>query len=236
VGERRAPRACRTVAVSAPRDDELRTAVHALADFIGGADLAATVSDLEHALEGHHRDDLPPILDAGGISPALLRGAFLVRRRIGRLNDVIHASAILLALDQILEPGEILYRPSLAAGNDPTRPYAVETDLRIAEFKLSQWQGSDAVRKRHTFRDLVHLAADASSRKAELYVLGELPAKFLRTSRSSAAWGLDRFPATQELFREHFGALDMKIRDFTAGPGKDVALVDLEGILPHVFR
>jgi len=217
--------------------DELQMAVGVLAEFIGDAQLATTVSELEHAVEGHSRGDLQPILNASGISPALVRGALLVRQRIGRLSDVIHAGAILLALAEILEPGETLKRPSLAAGNDPTRPFDVESDVRIAEFKLSQWQGRDAARKRQTFKDLVHLAADESGRKAQLYVLGERPIRFLRTSRSSAAWGLDRFPQTQSVFKEHhFGPLSTEIRDFTAGPGQRAEIIDLEVVLTKVFQ
>lgn len=73
-------------------------------------------------------------------------------------------------------------------GNDSTRPYAVATDRRVAEFKLSRWDGHDAGRKRHLFKDLVHLAAaDHACRTVELYVLGSRPAQFLRTTRSVAA-------------------------------------------------
>jgi hypothetical protein len=91
-------------------------------------------------------------------------------------------------LVELLEPDETLRRPSLAAGNDPSRPYDVETDQRIAEFKLAQWGGNDAMRKRHVFKDLVHLAADSSGRRPELYVLGQQPRRFLSETRSSAAW------------------------------------------------
>jgi hypothetical protein len=38
------------------------------------------------------------------------------------------------------------------------------------EFKFAVWQpGSNAARKRAVFHDLVHLAADQSGRRAELY-------------------------------------------------------------------
>ena len=42
----------------------------------------------------------------------------------------------------MLEPGERLAnRPSLAAGNDPSRTFDLETDRRVAEFKLAIWNG-----------------------------------------------------------------------------------------------
>jgi hypothetical protein len=63
-----------------------------------------------------------------------------------------------------------LVRPSLAAGNTPERLFDVETDRRIAEFKLARWDGSDGGRQQPIVKDLVRLAADTSGRKAELYL------------------------------------------------------------------
>jgi hypothetical protein len=159
-----------------------------------------------------------------------------VRRDLGRLNDLVHAAAISLALPLILGPGERLAnRPSLAAGNDPTRLFDVETNMRVAEFKLSLWSGTDAMRKRGVFHDLVHLAADGSGRRPELYVAGALPLRFLRGSRSTARWALNRgADSTRDLFLDRFGSLDTSIRDFTAGPASHVRLVDLADVLPQV--
>ena len=94
----------------------------------------------------------------------------------------------------ILEPGEDCTRPSLAAGNDPNRPFDDETDRRVAEFKMSRWDGHDAARMRQLVKDLVHLAADRSGPRAEVYVLDERPRRFLRTSTSTMAWALDALP------------------------------------------
>lgn len=70
------------------------------------------------------------------MSEELLRSAFYARAEFGRINDLIHAAAIALALPHLLATGEVLKRPSLAAGNDPSRPFDVETDRRVAEFNL----------------------------------------------------------------------------------------------------
>ena len=60
----------------------------------------------------------------------LLDAALDVRARLGRINDLIHAAAIVLMLPHILEPGErLVRRPSLAAGNDPTRPFRLRDEL-----------------------------------------------------------------------------------------------------------
>jgi hypothetical protein len=217
-------------------DHVLEAAAGALARFIEDEPLTKKIADIEHDLDGCVRREVEPIISARGVSPDLLRGALLVRGRLGRINDLIHAAAIALALPELLEPNEVLRRPSLAAGNDPSRPYDVETDRRVAEFKLARWDGHDTGRKRQVFKDLVHLAAaDTSGRRAELYVLGELPLRFLRETRSPAAGGLDRFPATRQLFVERFGSLDVPISDFTNGPANHVTIVNLEEQLPALF-
>jgi hypothetical protein len=126
-----------------------------------------------------------------GFGGELLDAALAVRAQVGRLNDVIHSSTIALVLPHILEPGErVTARPSLGAGNDPSRPFDLETDRRVAEFKVAQWKGADTMRKRGVFADLAHLALDDSGRRAQLYVVGALPMRFLRESTSKASWML----------------------------------------------
>jgi hypothetical protein len=207
-----------------------------LASFLAGGRLTGVVADLEHALASSDAAEAGAAVGAADIDGELLAAALLVRRDLGRLNDLIHASAISLALPVILEPGERLSnRPSLAAGNDPSRPFDLETDRRVAEFKLGQWSGTDAMRKRGVFHDLVHLAADTSGRRAELYVVGPAPLRFLRSSRSNAAWALNRgADSTRALFQERFGPLDMPVKEFTAGPAARVRLIDLAEVLPQV--
>lgn len=213
----------------------MQSALTALVAFIGDGKLTSTIANLEYELDGRSRQDLDAILKARGISSELLRSAVLIRRRLGRINDVVHAVAITLALAELLAPGETLSRPSLAAGNDRSRLYDVETDQRVAEFKLGRWDGSDAMRKRHVFKDLVSLAADESGRQPELYVLGDRPSRFLRETRSTAKWALDRFPASRALFERRFGELDTPIPQFVSGPAQRVKIVDLEQRLPHIF-
>lgn len=209
----------------------MQSALTALVAFIGDGKLTSTIANLEYELDGRSRQDLDAILKA----PELLRSAVLIRRRLGRINDVVHAVAITLALAELLAPAETLSRPSLAAGNDRSRLYDVETDQRVAEFKLGRWDGSDAMRKRHVFKDLVSLAADESGRQPELYVLGDRPSRFLRETRSTAKWALDRFPASRALFERRFGELDTPIPQFVSGPAQRVKIVDLEQRLPHIF-
>ena len=215
--------------------EALADEVATLLAFLKRAPLTVAVRDLEHALAWRDGEAAAGQVAAAGVDGSLLAAALATRRQLGRLNDLIHASAIGLVLPQLLEPGEVVHgRPSLAAGNDPTRPYDLQTTKRIAEFKLAVWAGADAVRKRGVFKDLVHLAADESGRRAQLFVVGQEPIRFLRTSTSPASWGLDRATTTRAVFEQRFGPLTTRIRDFTAGAGARVELVDLLPMLPQL--
>jgi hypothetical protein len=153
------------------------------------------VASLEQVTSGKEAQEAADAARSAGFEPALLEAALLIRRELGRLNDLVHVTTIGLVLPIILEPGERLTnRPSPAAGTDPTRPFDVETDRRVAEFKVGIWSGTgtDAMRKRTVFHDLVNLAADTSGRRAELYVAGPQALRFLRASRTTARWALDR--------------------------------------------
>lgn len=216
-------------------DDQRAEALSLLLGFLDDEPFTQRIARLEFALEGKVAEQVPELLAAHAVGEGLLHAALLTRASLGRINDLIHAAAISLALPHLLAPGEVLSRPSLAAGNDSSRPFDVETDRRVAEFKLSRWRGSDAARKRQVFKDLVHLSADQSGRSAELYVLGSQPAHFLRTTRSPATWGLDKFPTSRTLFTERFGSLDVPISEFVLGPGNRVEIVDLEKRLPDIF-
>lgn len=204
-----------------------------LADFLSRQPLTQALASLEHRLEGSDGTKVLEVAEDGHVVPELLVSALTVRESLGRINDLIHACGILLVLPHILGEGErITVRPSLGAGNDPGRPYDLETDRRIAEFKLARWRGADAMRKRQTFKDLVMLAADTSGRRAELFVIGPEPGRFLTTSSSTAAWALDRSPGALRTFTSAFGAPSMPVSRFTATHAAHVRITDLRDLLP----
>jgi hypothetical protein len=172
-----------------------------------------------------------------GFSDDLLDAALAVRARVGRLNDVIHATTIARVLPAILEEGEVVtQRPSLGAGNDPSRPFDLETDRRIAEFKVAQWKGHDTMRQRGVVADLVHLALDESGRRAQLFVVGVRPIRFLKASKSTMEWALGRSsPTTRIRFAEQYGrAADFTDGNFTRIHGKRIELVDLATLVPSL--
>ncbi|MFC4983544.1 hypothetical protein [Streptomyces atroolivaceus] len=212
----------------------LGQAVDTLARFIRRAPLTEAIAALEYGLDGADAAHAVQVAEAGGMDVALLASALTVRESLGRINDLIHASGILLALPHVLEEGErVSRRPSLGAGNDPGRPYDLETDRRVAEFKLARWRGADAMRKRQVFKDLTMLAADRSGRAADLFIIGPEPARFLRSSTSTSAWALDRSPGALRTFESAFGSPNMSIRDFTATHAAHVRITDLCDVLPE---
>jgi hypothetical protein len=217
------------------KDVALATAVSALSKFLGKAPLTTQIEGLERALNGATRADIPGSTRSAGITTELLKAAVVARENLGRISDLIHACGMSLALPYILEPSErITKRPSLASGNDRSRPYDLETDRRVAEFKFSVWTGQDAMRKRQTFKDFVHLTLDDSGRRRSLYVLGPKPLKFLRGTRSTAAWGLDRAPAELVAFEQRYGdPTEFSISAFVMGPGCQTEIIDLAALAPE---
>ncbi|MCR6481377.1 hypothetical protein M8542_00965 [Amycolatopsis sp. OK19-0408] len=219
----------------APKSD-LGSAVKSFIDlheFFAEENLSSRVVRLESLLEGADIETVGARVAAEGMTDDLVRGALLVRQHAGRVNDLIHAAMIVRALPKILEPGErITQRPSLAAGNDPSRKFDLETDRRVAEFKAGEWKGRDAMRKRGLVADMVGLVLGRGRRRAELYVLGDLPISFLRKSNSTMEWALGRSsPNLRRAYEDHFGSAALTVSQFTAGPAKEVVLRDLTEII-----
>ncbi|MGO9158265.1 hypothetical protein [Mycobacterium sp.] len=218
--------------------EQLVEAFLVLAKFLQVEGLTARLAAAESALVTSSSRTVEEITARYGFSRELLDAALAVRAEVGRLNDVIHASTIALVLPHILGPGEcVVNRPSLGAGNDPSRPFDLETDQRVAEFKVAQWKGADTVRKRGVFADLVRLALDDSGRRAELYVVGTLPMQFLRGSTSKADWMLSRSSSrTRERFAATFDSTGtMTVAEFTNGPASNVQLLDLASLVPSLM-
>jgi hypothetical protein len=143
-----------------PGSEHLPAQLAAAIAFLDHAPLASTVAEMEIALTGCEREQVADVAAAHDVTIELLRSAVAARDALGKINDVIHAAAIALALPHLLAPGEILTRPSLAAGNTPDRLFDVETNRRVAEFKFARWDGHDGGRQKPTVKDLARLAAD----------------------------------------------------------------------------
>lgn len=223
--------------LGAPSREVLHAAVDALADFMDGTPLTQRVADLEAALLNATGTQTTTIANNAEVDLDTLRAALTVRSSFGRINDVIHALVITSALPRILDADErVTVRPSLAAGNDPSRQFDLETNKRVAEFKVSGWTGADAMRKRGIFADLVHVVMDRTERAKYLYVLGSQPRHFLETTTSSAAWGFTRKSALlRERFEEQYGSADdISISAFFRNHGANVNIIDVLDVLPEL--
>ena len=209
-----------------------------LVEFMHQSSLTGRIAQLEHDLIGATDSDVVQLAGTHAISSDLLAAALTIRSVFGRINDVIHAAVIALSLPHVLERGEeITNRPSLAAGNDPSRPFDLETDRRVAEFKVSVWTGRDAMRKRGVFADLVHLALDETGRRQQLFVVGSQPRHFLEKTTSTAAWALNRnSKSLRDRYSERFGSLEVPIAEVRVRHARSVEIVDLADVIPGIDR
>jgi len=216
--------------------EQAGAAFSTLVTFLRGSPLTNGVSALEHQLVDADRHTVAAVTAQAGLTDDLLRAALIVRRDVGRVSDVIHAAVIALALPVILDEGEtVINRPSLGPGNDKSRPYDLETDLRVAEFKVAVWSGGDMMRKRTLTADLVHLSLDESSRRPELWVAGEQPLRFLRTSTASVADLLSRSSKhLRARYQARYGSEPIPLHTFTATHAGRVRLFDLADVLPAI--
>jgi hypothetical protein len=216
--------------------EEAGDAFTTLVTFLRGGPLTDGVSALEHQLVDADRHTVATVTNTAGLTDELLHAALTVRRDVGRVSDVIHAAVIALALPIILDDGEtIINRPSLGPGNDKSRPYDLETNLRVAEFKVAVWSGGDMMRKRTLTADLVHLALDDSGRRPELWVAGDQPLRFLRTSTTSVADLLSRSSKyLRARYENQYGSKPIPLHAFTAEHADRVRLCNLADVLPAV--
>jgi hypothetical protein len=216
--------------VSSDSEDAAR-AFQRLDAFMSATSLRNSLAGLESSLLGADRGAAAGLVTASGFDLDLIESAMVIRERVGKLDSLIHAAVISLALPLILEPGEVVTnRPSLGAGNDSSRPFDLETNFRVAEFKVASWQGQDSMRQRGLFADAVGLSLDRSGRRRELYVLGELPIRFLTRSRANATTKLSK----SALRLREDGVVDstITVSEYVAAAG--IVVIDLRTVLPDL--
>ena len=114
--------------------------VYRLVESFKKDSLASSLSVLENNFQGIYRDDCEALLAAQGIDLSLMFAALALKQAASQVNEIVHAVGIMLALPHILENGEVVETLSLGAGNTG-KPFDVETNLRIAEFKFIDWEG-----------------------------------------------------------------------------------------------
>ncbi|MBC9225871.1 PE-PGRS family protein [Aeromicrobium sp. 636] len=212
-------------------EDESLAAYRRLDRFLSATPLTELLARLEARLEGADRRGAQATLEASGFSDELIDSSLIVRERIGMLDSLVHAAVITHVIPLILEDDEhVLRRPSLGAGNDPERVFDLETTHRVAEFKLSSWKGSDGMRQRGLFADVVGLSLDRTDRRREVYVVGTLPVRFLTESKRNAARTLSKAAIR---IRSPRGLSEaMTVAEYTRQARVDV--IDLTSLLPEL--
>jgi len=117
-------------------------------------------------------------------SEPLLDAALFMKQAAGQVNVLIHAVGILLSLPHILQDGEVVESLSLGAGNTG-RPFDLETNRRIAEFKFITWKGGpESIRQNSLFKDFYMMAEYETKKEKYLYVIDtHHPLKFFQGGR-----------------------------------------------------
>jgi hypothetical protein len=156
-----------------------------------------------------------------------------LKEAAAQIDEVVHATGILLSLPHILCDGETVEQLSLAAGNTG-RAFDLETDLRIAEFKFITWQGaSDTVRQDSLFRAFFSLAEAFTPKERYLYVVGsEHPLRFLNGGRALSSV-MSRGNKLWAQFQELYGQSFSVVRDYYAHRKDSVEVVDLAEVVPY---
>jgi hypothetical protein len=208
---------------------DLEGVLAALASFSPSQDLTRRIAELEHGFASRTRDQAAE----EGIDGSLVTAALALKRLAGRINDIVHAAGILVSLPYILMCDEVIESLSLAAGNTG-RPFDLETDRQIAEFKFIEWRGGpESVRQNGLFIDLFNLATAESTKRRVIYVVGDqVPLRFLNNRRAIASV-LSRNSGIEHRFRELYGERFSTVRDYFITIRDRVEIVDLAGLVPE---
>lgn len=187
-----------------------------------GPSLSRTLSAIEQRSQGVTLETTSDLLAEAGADHETLAAAAAIKDMAGQINVTLHALGILICLPHILRPGEVVEYVSLGAGNTG-RPFDLETNFRIAEFKFITWRGGpESIRQNGVFKDYFALAHHETSKSKHLYLMGaEHALKFLRGRRAissvlsrhvglkkafEARFG-DRYSIVSDYFREHDDAV-----------------------------
>jgi hypothetical protein len=211
----------------------LAEAIAAL-DRFSGQDLTRTLSRIELAIEGRATDACAALLLEHHAQHNALAAAGLVKRLAGQINVIIHALGILLCLPEVLQPGEVVESISLGAGNTG-KPFDLETNRRIAEFKFIAWRGGpEAIRQNSIFKDFYCLAEHDSPKSKHLYVLGtKFPLKFLNGRRALKSV-LSKNVGLYEEFKGKYPEYRI-VRDYYVLRRDQVVVEDVSSMLPGLI-
>jgi hypothetical protein len=215
--------------------DALASALQSISAFIG-PQLTSRIADLEHSVQGSTGEACRTFSQNNGVTSSLLTAAHAVKQAAGQIHVVIHAVGAMLLIPQILEPDERIEYMSLGAGNTG-REFDLETDRRVAEFKFIHWQGgAESIRQNALFKDFYCLAESNTTKRKELYVLGNAqPLRFLRGGRTLSSV-MSRNRKLWEEFCAKHGDRFKTVGDYYADRQHAVALIDAIPLVPELAR
>jgi hypothetical protein len=213
---------------SGPKLDESYRIVSPLFDPSLGDNLA----EFERLLVNLDKGACEVVLNSHSLSSNVLSSAIFVKRAASQINVVVHALSILLSLPVLLEPNETVSSLSLGAGNSG-RGFDLETNLRCAEFKLTDWKGgSEAIRQNRLFKDFYCLAEAPTNKKKQLFVVGiNEPLRFLSGNRACGSVMSGNRKLWEE-FQRSYGSVCRTVGQYYSLHKEEVEIQDLTQIVP----
>jgi len=196
-----------------------------------GQSLRHRISLLERVLKECGALKCKHEIEAYEINEELLKAALRLKLASAQINEVIHAVGILLSLPYILAPEETVQYLSLAAGNTG-RPFDLETNQRIAEFKFIDWKGGpESIRQNSLFKDFFELCVFDTLKQRFLYVVGlEHPMKFFNGGRACSSV-MSKNKLLWERYSRQYSEF-LRVREFYEIKKTQVKIVDLASIVP----
>ena len=194
--------------------------------------LTVQIAEIENSLNGLEREAVSSLCSKMDITPVLLQSAVALKQAASQINVIIHSVGILVSLPHILEGGEKVESVSLGAGNTG-KPFDLETDRRIAEFKFIRWQGGpETIRQNALFKDFYLLAESPSKKRKFLYVVdATYPLKFFRSGRGIESV-FSRLPDLMKDIQTRYGTRFQKVREYYECRRELVSVIDLKTVVP----
>jgi len=213
---------------------ELTDALKTISEFAGG-DLTERIFSLETALEGADKTTVCKTCMTEKLDFGLFYAANIIKDKARQIDTIMHAVGMLSLLPIILETGEIVDSLSIGAGKGG-KEFDLETNIRLAEFEFTEWQGRDSGRQTSLFEDFYHLAEFNTRKKKCLYILeAELPKKFLNESRRMIESVLDKKNKFQD-FQQKVGNKFLTVNQYYGSRKNLVELIDINDIWDKTLR
>lgn len=211
---------------------DLRDAIRALQEF-SGTSLRGQLAYIEAALVGCTALECGERNKAFAAADRTMSAAATIKDVVGEINVIIHALGILLCLPRILDADERIEYVSLGAGNTG-RPFDLETNKRIAEFKFIRWRGGpEAIRQNGLFKDFFNLAEAETPKRRCLYVLDKKrPLSFLKGSRALSS--VLNVHAVRQRFFQLVGENYTTVGQYYADRCDSVEIVDVSPLVPQL--